>query len=515
MATETKNLALGLYQSISNAHIEGRLDSVLRRQRELYSLHVAVKRHAKTLADAIQHDTGSHTDALVEIHTTLHRLREIFKCLDFPSSLEHEYLPEYGKDVPSRRSGLGAILVLPGDTLPVSQTILPIAYCLAAGNPVLAVLSEKHPATTSAMLTMFETSAIDRDVVALCGQPSDTEQEMLLNELKDCPFDGVWEQGASGANFWDGGSNAPVHHSRQQVIGGASGVFPCIVSRNADLQRAAKDIALANLVALSGQSPAAANVILVDEFVLEAFCAAVRALAAQLTHAWQRDKATQPAQKFLDTQVEFVDAGGRLLQVDGGAILVASSEWRSRSHFENCISSMTMGSLTPTPVVPIFPVTSMEAAMSLACNIMPAHRISGWYIYASDAEARYITSALPAHPTFVNGIPYLNLWAPVPSLPPALMLDFLSKPCPISMNTSRSGITGDFLFNAPHERVGSALETLIDGEMLEPPKQRSGAQVGFFEQGGRVGLAHLLVVLGASLASSWWAWSSFARKGLD
>lgn len=176
----------------------------------------------------------------------------------------------------------------------------------------------------------------------------------------------------------------------------------------------------------------------------------------------------------------------------------------------------------PRNYLPVFPVTSMEAAIALSSQFTstdPEDKTSpreppATYLFGNASEARYLSLFVPSNAAFVNEIPLETLYSPLPLLPIASNLQLYSKPSPVRCPSKTKPSPPSYLWKLPKDQLLHSITTLVEAELLNPPAQKSGAQVGFFGQGALTGLSHLLAVIGAGGFTLWLVWSRFSAHRL-
>ncbi|KAF4626544.1 hypothetical protein G7Y89_g11609 [Cudoniella acicularis] len=323
-------MAEQIFTTVKSSSVEGRLENVQQRKKCPQKIHKAVKQSTSALAEALQEDGRTETDALLEIHALLHKLRQIFDHLDFQESLSAERILAKGGDYLNRDRPLGVVLVLGGNTLPLAQSIVQLAFAIAAGNTVVLLLSPEFQASSVEVQKLLELSGLDKEAVQVVLPSSCSERQPVLADLAVQPFDGIVIQNQADADLVTGGKCMQVHLAMRLIIQ-ISTTWPTIVSRHADLKQAAMEIARAKFLILSGASPAAPSVVFVDEYVLEKFCSCVEAAAREFFPSGQRKDIRQSTEKKkvrMNARAAFEDAGCRTIKINGGEMLVGLADWR-------------------------------------------------------------------------------------------------------------------------------------------------------------------------------------------
>lgn len=135
MAQYTKSSSLS---QIRAAVIDERTQNVRYRQRQLLSLHSALRENYNSLTNAILQDTNyTIPEADVEVCLAMRFVREAYDALNFEHSLDLEYSVTKGRDFQDRRVGVGLVLIKPQNDSLLYSIIVPMSAAIGAGNCVI------------------------------------------------------------------------------------------------------------------------------------------------------------------------------------------------------------------------------------------------------------------------------------------------------------------------------------------------------------------------------------------
>jgi aldehyde dehydrogenase (NAD+) len=118
--------------------LTARCHNVFFRQKQLKSLHDAVRNNATSIKDAIKQDTHvSDAEATTEVALALDIVKEHYSSIEPKKELEEEYRITNGKDASDRREPWGVVYVDPHRShTPFFSVVVALSAALAAGNCV-------------------------------------------------------------------------------------------------------------------------------------------------------------------------------------------------------------------------------------------------------------------------------------------------------------------------------------------------------------------------------------------
>jgi hypothetical protein len=116
------------------------------RQKQLKSLHDALRKETSAIKDAIKQDTPvSDAEATAEVALALDIVKEHYSSIDPKKELDEEYQIVNGKDASERRDPWGVVYIeLQPKHTPFYSTIVALAAALAAGNCVTLKVSHSR-----------------------------------------------------------------------------------------------------------------------------------------------------------------------------------------------------------------------------------------------------------------------------------------------------------------------------------------------------------------------------------
>ena len=250
--------------------------SARERRANLTKLHRTVLAHQDDLAHSIDRDFGGRTrdevlfsEVFVAVNAIRHARRHLKGWMaPRPRHVAWTLQPAEAWVLPQP---LGVIGIIVPWNYPVFLSIAPLAGALAAGNRVLLKLSEFTPAT-SALLAQMISATFPPDLVSVVTGDASVGRAFAALSFNHLLFTGATAIGHDVMR-------AAAEHLTPVTLelGGKS---PAIVAPDANLQRAAADIAYGKLLN-SGQTCIAPDYVLVPDSLL-------RQLAAAIRHAAER-----------------------------------------------------------------------------------------------------------------------------------------------------------------------------------------------------------------------------------
>ncbi len=163
--TSTTSSQSSSLQRLRAAVIDRRAESVRYRQKQLQSLHGALREQAQAICAAIGKDSpASTTEVEAEFFLTMNHIRHFYSSLDNAKEVKEEYLITTGVDNTSRRVGVGLVVIRPTTHTRFYSILCPVATAIAAGNCVLLEVGElflkygNYPNKCCSSKTLFSTS---------------------------------------------------------------------------------------------------------------------------------------------------------------------------------------------------------------------------------------------------------------------------------------------------------------------------------------------------------------------
>ncbi|GAA5129589.1 aldehyde dehydrogenase family protein [Haloechinothrix salitolerans] len=269
---------------------------------------------------------------------------------------------------------LGLVLVIGPWNYPVYLSLAPLVAAIAAGNCVVVKPSEHAPAS-SRLLARLIPEYLDTDAVTVVEGEAEVTQALLAQGFDHALFTGGTEIGKrvmAGA--------APHLTPVTLELGGKS---PVIITRNADIEVAARRIAWVKLMN-SGQICIAPDYVLVEDVVREEF---VDALVATI-RKFRADQES-PTTPIVNAR-QFQRLAG-LLETSDGTVACGGGSDPDTLGIEPTVlvdpspDSPVMADEIFGPILPVLTVDSLDDAIAFV-NARPKPLAS--YLFTSDADER-------------------------------------------------------------------------------------------------------------------------------
>ncbi|TBR45024.1 coniferyl aldehyde dehydrogenase [Marinomonas agarivorans] len=262
---------LTIFNTQRNNYLNHRYPSYEDRLDNLQTLYRLIDLHSAEIAQALNKDFGCRAvqeTEMVEIIGSLSSIRYLMKNLRrfMAAQKRHTsiwFLPATNK---VHLQPLGVIGVMAPWNYSVHLTIAPVATALAAGNRVMAKMSELTPCT-SALLNRLITDAFDKDTLAIIEGDAD-----ISRAFSELPFDHLLFTGSTAV-----GKKIALAAAQNltPVTLELSGKSPVIIDKNYPIEEAAKRT-LWGKVFNAGQTCIAPDYVLVHEDKLLEFVRAAR-----------------------------------------------------------------------------------------------------------------------------------------------------------------------------------------------------------------------------------------------
>lgn len=116
--------------------LTGRCDNAFFRQKQLKSLHDALRQDSNTIKDAIKADTRvSEQEATTEVALALELVKEYYSSINQAKEREQEYRVANGKNANDQKQPWGVVYIEPQQShTPFYSAIAALSAALAAGN---------------------------------------------------------------------------------------------------------------------------------------------------------------------------------------------------------------------------------------------------------------------------------------------------------------------------------------------------------------------------------------------
>ena len=253
------------YQAAEKAFEEWSQFTPGERQLALFRIADALEARAEEAADVESENTGKPRSTLVE-YEMAPSVDQIRFFAGAARNLEGKATAEYARDHTSsiRREPIGVIGQVTPWNYPLNMAVWKFAPAIAAGNTVVLKPSDTTPASTL-LLAEIAAEFLPKGVFNVVAGNRDTGRAMIENEIPQM----VSITGSVRAGMEVAKSAATDLKRVHLELGGKA---PVIVCADADLQKAAAQIAIAGFFN-AGQDCTAATRILVHESVHDEFLA--------------------------------------------------------------------------------------------------------------------------------------------------------------------------------------------------------------------------------------------------
>ncbi|KAJ6023566.1 uncharacterized protein N7446_013931 [Penicillium canescens] len=475
------------YQKILSAWVEGRLENVLQRQKELSSLHAIIKREKPALINALRQDLyTTEASASDEVISSLNAINQLYEELSFPATLAKERSIQAGKNAPTNLVPLGPVLILASPHCPLSSIIIPLAAAIAAGSCSLVVLNTTSLHTNEKLRKIIDTS-LDQEAIGVAPEGKSWDNA----ELCSLCFGVAVLQNLESSS--DVAASLRIVNPAIRIHAPSSGHPAVFVDRSTpDLEAVASIIADHVIQAPRKHTGRIPRICFVDEFIIDAL--------AQMVHQILSERHTEQL-----NQVEYSE----LTQLIGNMFRI-SQQSTFTSPGSNDIANLIVvnktsnvtadtvtkvaGTLTSHCQGALFiPTTSLDHGIDIWNKLNGGNASQATYIFAASRESFYLSHFLNSDHFFVNHIPSDTYGIVAPSS------QYDSSELPFrreafSINKS--------ILQKPLHHAGTnngSKVTAITSQLgylnLNKIRQSAGGSMSYFEQGLIVGMASTVISL--------------------
>ena len=376
--------------------------SIAHRRAQLDKLERAIRNHRTALKSALEADFRKSADEseFTELVVTLAELKFARARLATWAKPHKVGTPlvVFGSKAEIRYEPKGVVLVLSPWNYPVYLTMAPLIAAIAAGNRVIVRPSEKAPATREVMASIISEAFVPHDVAYVGGEVETATKLLAL------PFDHIFFTGSTRVGKVVMRAAAEHLASVTLELGGKS---PCIVTGDADIERAASRIAWGKFMN-GGQTCVAPDYVLVHRSVERAFLERTASDVAKMYGASDdARKATPDFCRMIDDGhfsriagmlADTVAGGGR---VEVGGQTDASQRYIAPTVLSNVsFDAPIMREEIFGPVLPVITYSSLEDALA-QINARP--KPLALYAFAkNEATVETIVRGTSAGGTLVN-----------------------------------------------------------------------------------------------------------------
>ncbi|KAF4537803.1 uncharacterized protein LTHEOB_11427 [Lasiodiplodia theobromae] len=388
--TEGTMATTDVWKTVQASWVEGRLENVIERKKQLAALHGNLTRLQK------KGGLDSKFGALKELDFIISAVAELHNSLDIHVTQNTEKSLVVGNKTTTLLRPLGVALIIGSEAAPLSSCLLPFAAALAAGCPTVVAAPGGNKQAVSHLREIVG-SGIDGEacvVTVIDGQDDETVWTRLHFDVASIP---------------DSDPESTVAKALRQANPFIRILQPLPGHRIAVVDRSA-----ANLDQIAAQLSRAATshrtsipkIMLVDEFT-------IKALEASLSSFASRSEAKSSFAEILSGAGAAKDSSSFALKLTG-------------NEFGEAIELL------------FIPTTSMEDSISLVEKINPRIKSPAAYIFAGEKEAVYLATFIPSQQTFVNSVPPVVLLQRLPAKATYTGTRAYTLPTNISFVTSAS-----------------------------------------------------------------------------
>ncbi|KAJ4506704.1 hypothetical protein HRR83_007769 [Exophiala dermatitidis] len=446
------------FSGVRAAAVDGRAHNPYYRKTQLKKLHDRVVENLSEIQRAIELDTGHRAAEIkAECWLALQCLVEGYNSVDPARELAAEYSIANQQDAPKAHEPVGIVLIEPAMHTFLFSLISALAPAIVAGNCVIVRVEQTILRTPPLVLGLIE-GALDRDIIQVTYArevPSVDIGHRYMRVLQNGP---------------------PTASMANDLVSRPQARVAAIVERDADLDKAAELLVVARL-GLGGKSPYGPDLVLVNEWVVKEFLAAVARHSAKPI-ATTNGHVTRTTDGFAD-KISKKGLGKIVTSGMDGTVL----ELTDRD------STLAQPKLREKCLV-VHAVSSIDDAIDVSNGF---GRLAAAYVFTSKPEAaKYICQFVDSAVSFVNHIPTSLLFGPVrpeqsridprsvSPYDPALFT--LPKPQYVS-TWNRTRLLDGVLLEDSGTRVTRLEAELAAARLPEVQRLKNGHDLGFFEQG--------------------------------
>jgi aldehyde dehydrogenase (NAD+) len=479
------------------------------RQKQLKSLHDALRQDSNTIKDAIKSDTRvSEQEATAEVALSLDLVKEHYASINPAKELEEEYRLSKGKDARDQTQPWGVVYIEPQQNhTPFFSIITTLSAALAAGNCVILKVS---PDKTQPRWSRTDSTQLDNNLRAL---PS-LLRTLLTQALEADTFVLVSSSPSSDAlaTCLQVLQETHVQQPTYTQLASPQSKVIAIVDRTADLVSAAEQLVTARF-AFGGSSPYAPDLVFVNEYVKNDFLEHVLKFAIPYL-ASSEDSVSNGSPKS-------PTAGGQKLgsktTTEALKSVESSSSWRTRVVTQGSKGAIVdLSNLSAIPAKPsssllaVSAITSLEHAISLIDeDSESASGLLAGYYFGTPSAGKYLSQFVKADASFVNHVPHRLLLGPAAPAYHSVDVDArytkaqFTRPSPAFITAATSHAALVKVLGGKDARKASAEALSKATQEIKEKKRAEWIAIGYFEQGILIGLGlygiPLLTCIGTGL----------------
>ncbi|KAL1861355.1 hypothetical protein VTK73DRAFT_7130 [Phialemonium thermophilum] len=470
------------FSRIRSAAVDGRLHNPYYRKVQLKRLHDKLVDSSAEIRTAISEDTGHQpAEALAEYWLALQCLADCYRSIDPERDLADEYRVARGQSWASAREPVGIVLIEPATHTFLFSLISALAPAIEGGNCVIVRREQTLLKTPQIVLGILEQS-LDQDIIEVTSARSVADGDINHRHVR----------------VLQNGSSQP--HLANHLVSSPDARVVAVVERDANL-RAAAELLVGARFGLRGQSPYAPDLVLVNEWVVADFLAAVAEFSERVVASSSNDPA--PVSGSGTT-----DRFGERMKAQGHARVVFTKSQCLVLEVTDRASVRALPKLRERCLV-VHAVTSMEDAIDVS---NAQGRLAAAFVFtANPRAAKYMCQFLDAATSFVNQLPTSLLFHPI--APERVVVDVsrpslynrslftLPKPQYTESSARSQTLHGALTGRSPSQVA--RLEAEAVARLPDVKRLKDKPDIGFFDQGiitGGVLVLSALVSCGGLLA---------------
>ncbi|KAM0541722.1 hypothetical protein ACHAPJ_013127 [Fusarium lateritium] len=480
--------ALEQYHTVNAAWIEGRLENVLQRQKELASIHANIKNSSSDLIRAIAHDLQVPDDhAADEVHLTLDSIKHLYEDLDFPGTLAKEKL--VGKRASSLDNlvPLGPTLIDPSPYSPFASIFAPLAAAVAAGSAAVILAQSTTPTLNDRLRTLINKS-LDVEAFAITDDDSaSTRQELSTKYFGAAALQNLSERDTLFTSLYK--VNPLI-----KTLSPPSGTPAAFVDRSVESIEAVAS----HLIRTGPQAPRnnplrTPRLVFVDEIHIAQLDKLVRVdLSANAPLSFGNDKDKVRAfDKLL--QSTFSSSKRKLPTQPSGRLPAVITLDNADSIVAENIQSAIKLLADSTNGLLLVPTRSLDHGMDILNTINGNNPAQAVYVFAAPKASSYLALFTNTLQVFINTIPKWSLAIIAPSSPSvADRLLYRREDFSVNKPILQESLKPIPTFTAGAKSVWPFLSQTLQLGRIKQPK---GGRLSYFERGLILGLTLSLVAI--------------------
>ncbi|KAL1582219.1 hypothetical protein WHR41_09073 [Cladosporium halotolerans] len=472
------------FANLRAAAIDGRAHNIYYRQSQIEKLHQTLIGAAQEIKEALSFDYNySPAEVAAEINLTLEAIKRDYASLQPAKALEDEYLLANGSDAPGSRQPAGIVYIEPCAHTLLFSTAVPLSAALAAGNCVIVLLENSLKRLPSILRQALQ-SSLHPDTFAIASSPVSDPNILSSSIFVDQNSSETWPR---------------LNHLASLARSGTVAV----VDRTADVKLAAKELVAARF-AFGGTSPYAPDLVLVNEFVKQAFLqAVVDGCREGRTGTRSREGKAGGANK-LDEQLQALKKVDPRVQIVVQEAKAAVAELSARE-------AQALSTKDEASIMKVIPVKSLDDAIDLIGNTSSGAALAAYH-FGTPAVGKYLAQFIDARASFINHVPRGLLVGP--AYPATHALELSARYTPDMFSWARPGFANVQPSSASLAAQLAASDSVAVQKVLKQAlgplkamKRKPGGGVGFFEQGFLMNAGLILTfTISATAIGSVWLW---------